>query len=51
MMSHTGRTGHPTFARTYEAVALVCRLELNEGKRETPPLPSVEEPQHERAAH
>ncbi len=50
MMTHTGRTGHPTFARTYEDVALVRRLELNEGKREIPPLPS-EEPQHERAAH
>ncbi|GAA0377027.1 hypothetical protein GCM10010319_64490 [Streptomyces blastmyceticus] len=49
MMAHTGRTGHPTFARTFEDVALVRRLELNEGKREIPPLPS-EEPQHERAA-
>ncbi|MGP9017155.1 DUF7848 domain-containing protein [Streptomyces sp. BR1] len=39
MMSHTGRTGHPTFARRYEDVALVRRLELNEGKQEIPPLP------------
>ncbi|WP_367132304.1 MULTISPECIES: DUF7848 domain-containing protein [Streptomyces] len=50
MMTHTGRTGHPTFARTFEDVALVRRLELNEGRRAIPPLPS-EEPQHERAAH
>ncbi|MGW7140266.1 DUF7848 domain-containing protein [Streptomyces xanthophaeus] len=26
-MSHTGRTGHPTFARKYEDVALVARVE------------------------
>ncbi|WP_456293824.1 DUF7848 domain-containing protein [Streptomyces goshikiensis] len=26
-MSHTGRTGHPTFARKYEDVALVTRIE------------------------
>lgn len=50
MMSHTGRTGHPTFARTFEDVALVRRLDLNEGKQAIPPLP-IEEPQHERAAH
>ncbi|MFE9257910.1 hypothetical protein [Streptomyces sp. NPDC006879] len=25
-MSHTGRTGHPTFARRYEDVALVERV-------------------------
>lgn len=52
MMTHTGLHGHPTFARTFEDVALVRRLELNEGKREIPPLPVPdEEPQHERAAH
>ncbi|WP_414168039.1 hypothetical protein ACMATS_13805 [Streptoverticillium reticulum] len=50
MMSHTGRSGHPLFGRTFEDVALVRRLELNEGKREIPALPS-EEPQHEHAAH
>ncbi|MFH9423374.1 hypothetical protein [Streptomyces sp. NPDC017529] len=38
MMTHTGRTGHPTFARTFEDVAFVRRLELNEGKAEIPPL-------------
>jgi hypothetical protein len=26
-MAHTGRTGHPTFARRYEDVALVTRVE------------------------
>ncbi|MFF4182209.1 hypothetical protein ACFYZ9_03380 [Streptomyces sp. NPDC001691] len=35
-------------ARTFEDVALVSRLELNEGKREMEPLPSAE-PRHERA--
>ncbi|MFF0224546.1 hypothetical protein [Streptomyces sp. NPDC004629] len=50
-MTHTGRTGHPTFARTFQDVALVRRLDLNEGKREIPPLPAAEESQHERAAH
>ncbi|MCC2278983.1 hypothetical protein LKL35_26660 [Streptomyces sp. ET3-23] len=51
MMTHTGLKGHPTFARTFEDVALVRRLELNEGKREIPPLPVPdEEPQHEHAA-
>lgn len=40
MMTHTGRTGHPTFARTYEDVALVRRLELNEGRTAIPPLPA-----------
>ncbi|MEU8546432.1 hypothetical protein AB0C81_05430 [Streptomyces roseoverticillatus] len=51
MMTHTGLHGHPTFARTFEDVALVRRLELNEGRREIPPLPVAdEEPQHERAA-
>ncbi|GAA0427844.1 hypothetical protein [Streptomyces luteireticuli] len=50
MMTHTGMRGHPTFARTFEDVALVRRLELNEGKREVPWLPAAgEEPQHERA--
>ncbi|MFD7166269.1 hypothetical protein [Streptomyces violascens] len=50
MMTHTGLSGHPTFARTFEDVALVRRLELDEGQREIPPLPSAQEPQHERAA-
>lgn len=45
----TGSTG--TFARKFEDVALVRRLEVNEGKREIPPIPAAEEPQHERAAH
>ncbi|WP_329465042.1 hypothetical protein [Streptomyces sp. NBC_01431] len=49
MMTHTGLSGHPTFARTFEDVALVRRLELDEGKQEIPP-PSPQEPQHERAA-
>ncbi|MFH8344656.1 hypothetical protein [Streptomyces sp. NPDC018045] len=49
MMAHTGRAGHPTFARTYEDVALVRRLELNEGRAAIPPLPS-EGPQQERTA-
>lgn len=40
MMTHTGRTGHPAFARTYEDVALVRRLELNEGQAGIPPLPT-----------
>ncbi|WP_052865615.1 DUF7848 domain-containing protein [Streptomyces niger] len=40
MMTHTGRTGHPTFARTFKDVALVRRLELNEGRTAIPPLPS-----------
>ncbi|WP_051738508.1 hypothetical protein [Streptomyces rimosus] len=39
-MAHTGRTGHPTFARTFQDVALVRRLELNEGQAEIPPLPA-----------
>ncbi|WP_073757536.1 DUF7848 domain-containing protein [Streptomyces sp. CB02923] len=39
-MAHTGRTGHPTFARTFEDVALVRRLELNEGQAAVPPLPA-----------
>lgn len=32
MMTHTGLSGHPTFARAFEDVALVHRLELNERK-------------------
>ncbi|PAU46722.1 hypothetical protein CK936_22655 [Streptomyces albireticuli] len=47
MMTHTGLHGHPTFTRTYEDVALVRRLELNEGQPDMPPLPSAEE--HARA--
>ncbi|WP_050514909.1 hypothetical protein [Streptomyces rimosus] len=39
-MTHTGRTGHPTFARTFQDVALVRRLELNAGQTETSPLPA-----------
>ncbi len=40
MMTHTGRTGHPAFARTFQDVALVRRLELNEGQAPLPPLPA-----------
>ncbi|MFK8849269.1 hypothetical protein [Streptomyces sp. Ac-502] len=40
MMTHTGRTGHPAFARTFQDVALVRRLELNEGQAAHPPLPA-----------
>ncbi|MFI6050804.1 hypothetical protein ACIBCO_12035 [Streptomyces violascens] len=48
MMTHTGLSGHPTFARTFQDVALVRRLELNEEKREIAPLPSAG-PRHGRA--